>query len=145
MASEYESFWQAQSSAVVGHSARRAFPRISYGALRDLGRTVYAVDPSADRIEGDPAYPDLASLPGPVEAVVLELPREETAEWVARVAELGVKDVWMHMNTDTPEALAAARAAGLRARHGTCAVMYLKQGLTYHSIHRYINRLFGKY
>jgi predicted CoA-binding protein len=145
MASDYESFWQFGRYAVVGHSAKRAFPRLTYGGLKARGKTVYAVDPSAEKIEGDPAYPDLGALPGEVDAVVLEVPREETRDWVKQAAEAGIQDLWMHMNTDTPEALAVARDAGIRARHGTCAVMYLKQGFTYHSIHRYINRWLGKY
>jgi hypothetical protein len=28
---------------------------------------------------------------------------------------------------------------------GTCAVMYLTQGFTYHSIHKWLNKVLGKY
>ncbi len=74
MTSDYESFWQLKSYAVVGHSARRPFPRLTYGGLKDNGKQVYAVDPSAKRIEGDPAYDDLQSIPAPCDAVVVEVP-----------------------------------------------------------------------
>jgi hypothetical protein len=50
---------------------------------------------------------------------VLELPKDETAAWVARAADAGAKAVWIHQRTDAPEALAlagAARPRGLR-RH----------------------------
>ena len=77
MPSEYEKFWTHESFAVVGHTAKRGFPKLTYGALRQQGRKVFAVDPSASEIEGDKAYPDLASLPEKVEAVVLEVPKEE--------------------------------------------------------------------
>ena len=83
MTSTRETFWEYGSFAVVGHSARRNFPRITYKRLRDAGKTVYAVDPSIDLIEGDTSYGDLAALPGPVEAAVLELPKDETADWVS--------------------------------------------------------------
>jgi predicted CoA-binding protein len=129
----------------VGHSARRPFARLTYQGLKDNGKTVYAVDPSTERIEGDAAYPDLGALPDKVDGVVLELPREETATWLQRAIDAGVKDIWIHQNTDTPEALTLAREHGVRLRSGTCAVMYLKRGFTYHSIHRLINRLVGKY
>ena len=145
MPSEYESFWDFESYAVVGHSAKRPFPRLTYGGLKDKGKTVYPVDPGADRIEGDEAYRDLGSLPGKVDAVLLEVPKEETNDWVQKVVELGVKDLWIHMATDTPQAIALAKDNGIRIRTGTCAVMYLKHGFTYHSIHRYLNKLLKKY
>jgi predicted CoA-binding protein len=145
MPSDHESFWAAQTYAVVGHSTKRAFPRLTFGGLKDNGKTVYAVDPSAERIEGDTAYPDLASLPNKVDAVVLELPKEESATWVKQAIDAGVQDIWVHQMTETPEALALAREHGVRLRSGTCAVMYLKRGFTYHSIHRMIFRLLGKF
>jgi predicted CoA-binding protein len=143
MPSNYETFWTHERYAVVGHSARKPFPRLTYKALRGKGKAVYPVDPSANEIEGDSSHADFASLPGPVDAVVLELPKEETAEWVVRAADAGIKEVWIHLNRDTPEALALAKERGMNVRHGTCAVMYLQGG--FHTIHKWINKLAGKY
>jgi predicted CoA-binding protein len=143
--SDHETFWQFDRYAVVGHSAVRTFPRLTYGGLKSLRKTVYAVDPSAKTVEGDAAYSDLSSLPGPVDAVVVEVPREETMSWVERAIRAGIKDVWLHANTDTPEAVALAREHGLRLRTGTCAVMYLNRGFSPHAIHGFIRKLLGKY
>jgi predicted CoA-binding protein len=145
VASDYETFWQNRSFAVVGHVAKKNFPRLTYRGLKKLGKLVFAVDPSADEIEGDKAYADLEALPQKVDAVVLEVPREETRDWVAKAAEAGIEDVWIHMQRDTPEALALAEERGLKARSGSCAVMYLTPGLTYHSIHKWIMKMVGKY
>jgi len=43
MASNYEDFWDHNGYAVVGHSAKASFPKLSYNALKDLDKTVYAV------------------------------------------------------------------------------------------------------
>jgi len=145
MGSDYEDFWTHGSYAFVGHSAKSNFPRLSYTALKKRGKRVFAVDPSAETIEGDPAYPDLASLPEPVQAVVLEPPKEETADWVRKAADAGVRDVWIHMGRDTPEAVAVAEERGLRLRTGTCAVMYVQDGFSYHSIHKWINKVLRRY
>jgi predicted CoA-binding protein len=145
MPSAYEEFWNRSSFAVVGHSAKKSFPRLTYAALKKTGRTVFAVDPSVGEIEGDKTYPDLKALPQPVEAVVLEPPKEETADWVKRAADAGIKNVWIHMNRDTPEAVAVAEREGLNLMTGTCAVMYVTPGLTYHSVHKWINKLVSKY
>jgi len=145
MASDYESFWEHNSYAVVGHSAKRGFPRLTYGGLKQNGKTAYPVDPSVDQIDGDPTYPDLGALPEKVDAVVLEVPKSGTVNWVQKVVDYGVKELWVHMNTETEEALELAQRNAVRVRSGTCAVMYLRRGFTYHSIHRFINRLTGKY
>ena len=145
MPSDYERFWESQSFAVVGHTAKKGFPTLTYGALRGQGRAVFPVDPSVEEVEGDRAYPDLASLPAEVDAVVLEVPREETAEWVSRAADAGIGKVWIHMNRDTPEALALARERGLDVVSGTCAVMYLTRGFSVHTVHKWVNRLARRY
>jgi len=84
-------------------------------------------------------------VPEKPDAVVLEVPREETRDWVARAAEAGIADVWIHMQRETPEALALAKEKGIHVRSGTCAVMYLDPGPSYHTIHKWIMKLAGKY
>jgi len=145
MASNYEMFWKNKSFAVVGHTAAKNFPILTYRGLKKLHKVIFPVDPSADEIEGDRAYANLADLPEKVDALVLEVPREETREWISRAAEAGIKDVWIHMQRGTPEALALAKEKGMNVCSGTCAVMYLTPDLTYHSIHKWIMKLTGKY
>ena len=145
MTSNYEQFWEHRNYAVVGNSAKKKYPRLTYNGLKASGKTVYPIDPDAKTIEGDTAYPDFGSLPAKVDAAVLELPKGETKEWVEKAAQAGIKNVWLHMKTDTPEAVALAREKGLNLLKGTCAVMYVTPGVTYHSIHKLIFRLIGKY
>ena len=87
MPSRYEQFWTHERYAVIGNSAAKPFPSLTYKALRERpGTTVYAVDPSQDEIEGDQAWPGLDGLPGEVEAAVLEVPKDETAIWIGAPA-----------------------------------------------------------
>ncbi len=145
MPSHYESFWNSTSYALVGNSAKESFPKITYAELKKSGKKVFAVDPSAKVIEGDKAYPDLVFLPEKIDAVVIETPKEETKDWVAKAADAGVNKVWIHMGCETPEAIELAQNKGLNVCYGTCAVMYVIPGFSFHSIHKWINKLFGKY
>jgi predicted CoA-binding protein len=145
MASNYETFWEKEAFAVVGHEAKKNFPILTYRGLKKLGKEVYAVDPSAGEIEGDRAYPTLADLPKKVDAVILEVPKEDTAEWTAKAAEAGIEDLWIHMNRETSEALELANKQGMNVRSGTCAVMYVTPGFTFHSVHKWIMKLLGMY
>jgi predicted CoA-binding protein len=145
MVSKHESFWGHSSYAVVGHSARARYPLLTYRALKDRAKRVVPVDPEADAIEGDKAYRSLADLPELVDGVVIEVPREETKSWVEQAAAAGIPRVWIHMNRDTPEALAVARDKGMEVCTGTCAVQYLTTGLSPHAIHRAIRKILGRY
>jgi len=145
MSSNREQFWENTSYAVVGNSAARNFPLISYGELKGQGRTVFAVDPTTDLIGGDTAFPDFASLPQDVDAVILEVPKNETRDWVKKASDAGIKNLWIHMGCETSEALELAGESNMNVCHGTCAVMYLKQRPSYHSIHKWIMKLSRKY
>lgn len=145
MASPHETFWTHSSYAFVGISAEKPFPKLSYGELKKQGVKAFPVDPSAKEMNGEKTYPDFASLPEPVDAAVLEVPKEKTADWVKKAADAGIKNVWIHMQRETPEALELAEREGLTVLTGTCAVMYVKKGFSFHSIHRFLRKMSGKY
>jgi uncharacterized protein len=67
-----------------------------YRRLRDRGYQVFAVNPNADEVEGDPCYQDLKSIPGGVQAVVIGTRPEIGEDTMRECAELGIKHVWMH-------------------------------------------------
>ena len=45
-----------------------------YKRLRERGYEVSAVNPNAETVEGDTCYPDLRSIPGGVDWVVVSVP-----------------------------------------------------------------------
>ncbi len=145
MASKHEQFWSHGAYAVIGHSARAPFPKLTYGALKRLGKRVVPVDPEADTIDGDKAYKSLADIPDAIDGVVIEVPPSETLGWVEQAASKGVPRAWIHMNRDTPEALAAAAAKGIEVCTGTCAVQYVTSGLNVHGVHRAMRKALGRY
>jgi predicted CoA-binding protein len=102
MPTDHEQFWTNSSFAFVGHSTEKGFPTLSYGELKRQGKKVFAVDPSVDQIAGDKTYPDLACLPEKVDAVVLEVPKQETAGWVAKADSVHLAG-WAHPGSEYPE------------------------------------------
>ena len=69
---------------------------VVYQRLRDRRYEVFAVNPNADEVEGDPCFHDLASIPGGVEAVVIGTRPEIADETMRECVELGIGHVWMH-------------------------------------------------
>jgi uncharacterized protein len=101
---------------------------IVYQRLRDRGYEVVAINPNADRVEGDPCYQDLKSVPGGVEAVVIGT-RPGTAEaTMQECVELGVKYVWMHRlyGAGSVSEIAAqyGRQHGITVIDGGCPLMF---------------------
>ena len=99
-----------------------------YRRLRERGYEVFAVNPNADEVEGDQAYPDLKSIPGGVQAVVIGT-RPETAEkTMHECAALGVKHVWMHWGAGASSVSEAAtdygRQHGIAVIDGGCPLMF---------------------
>ncbi len=101
---------------------------IVYQRLRERGYEVFAVNPNADEVEGDPCYHDLASIPGGIDAVVIGT-RPETAEATMReCADLGIEHVWMHRAFGTGSVSEAAagygRQRGITVIDGGCPLMF---------------------
>jgi predicted CoA-binding protein len=99
-----------------------------YKRLRERGYDVFAVNPNATKVEGDPAYKNLSSISGGVEAVVIAT-RPEFAEATMReCAELGIKHVWMHWGAGGTSVSEAAsdygRRHGITVIDGGCPLMF---------------------
>ncbi|HEX6679953.1 MAG TPA: CoA-binding protein [Gaiellaceae bacterium] len=99
-----------------------------YQRLRDRGYEVFAVNPNAREVEGDPCYPDLRSIPGGVEAVVIGTRPERAENTMHECAELGIKHVWMHHGSGGSSVSAAAtdygRQHGITVIDGGCPLMF---------------------
>lgn len=125
-----------------GHGSNTVYQR-----LRQRGYSVFAVNPNADEVEGDPCYPDLASVPGGVEAVVIGT-RPELAEATVRDCEaLGIGHVWMHRGPGpgsvSPEAARYGRNHDIKIIDGGCPLMFDPTGDFAHKCMRGILKLTG--
>ena len=99
-----------------------------YKRLRDRGYEVFAVNPNADEVEGDPCYHDLRSIPGGVEAVVIGTRPEHAEQTVRECADLGIEHVWMHRGPGAGSVSETAadygRQHGLAVIDGGCPCMF---------------------
>jgi len=142
-------FLSAKRVAVTGVSrkAEGHGSNIVYERLRDRGYEVFAVNPNAETVEGDRAYPDLKSIPGGVEAVVIGT-KPATAETTMReCAELGIKNVWMHRSVGAGSVSSSAteygRARGITVIDGGCPLMFDPAADFAHKCMRFVFRMSG--
>ena len=132
----------------VSRTPKNHGSNVVYQRLRQRGYEVFAVNPNTDRIEGDPCFHDLKSIPGGVEAVVIGT-RPEIAETTMReCADLGIKHVWMHRSFGTGSvsevAAAYGRQRGITVIDGGCPLMFDPTADFGHKAMRFVFGLTGK-
>jgi len=119
-----------------------------YQRLRQRGYEVFAVNPNADEVEGDPAYPNLRSIPGGVEAVVIGTRPEHAEGTIRECDELGIKTVWMHRSfgggSVSEGATRYGRDHGMTVIDGGCPLMFEPCSDPAHKVMRFVFTATGK-
>ena len=112
----------------VSRSPQGKGGNLVYRRLRDRGYQVFAVNPHADEVEGDPCYPDLAAIGGGVGAVVIATAPEAAEATMRQCADLGITAVWMHRSLGAGSVSSSAadygREHGITVIDGGCPLMF---------------------
>ena len=131
----------------VSRSPKDHGANVVYNRLRDRGYEVFAVNPNAETVEGDRAFPDLASIPGHVDGVVIGTAPEHALGTVRECIDLGIGRVWFHRGPGRgsvdPDAVQLARDAGMLAIDGGCPCMFGPTADVGHKIMRPVLKLTG--
>lgn len=108
----------AGNIAVVGLSDKP--DRTSYmvsQAMQSRGYRIIPVNPGADTILGEKCYPDLKSVPEPVDIVNVFRRSEYCADVAREAAEIGAKVLWLQLGIVNEE------AAQIGEEHGMTVIM----------------------
>ena len=121
--------------AVVGLSSKMSRP--SYGVaayMQRRGYRIIPVNPHETAVLGERAYPNLASVPEPVDAVVIFRKARHIPEIVENAIKRHARVVWMQEGLSHEQAAAKARSAGLEVIQDRCilkehARRFLSEGI----------------
>jgi predicted CoA-binding protein len=126
----------------VSRSSADHGANVVYKRLRERGYEVFAINPNADRVEGDDCHADLESIPGGVEAVVIGTRPEHAEETMRKCVELGIGYVWMHRlfgaGSVSDAATEYGRRHGVTVIDGGCPLMFPPTSDTGHRIMRWM-------
>ena len=119
----------SKTIAIVGLSSDRQ--KASFfvaGYLKDEGYRIVPVNPKADVILGEKVYPDVASIPFPVDIIDIFRPPQDIDEIVAQAIirkEKGIDSpaIWMQLRLVNLPAAERALAAGLAVIADKCVKM----------------------
>jgi len=110
--------------AIVGLSTdpqRASWFVASY--LKKEGYRIFPVNPKADRIVGEKAYLDLASIPEPVDLVDVFRPVAECSAVARQAVAIGAKALWLQLRLVSLEAAELASRSGLDIVLDRCVKM----------------------
>lgn len=111
----------SKTIAVVGLSTDSTKDSHSVAAyLQSQGYRIIPVNPGASQILGERCYPDLLSIPLPVDVVNVFRPSAEVPAIVDQAIAIGAKAIWMQVGIVHPDAAEAARRAGLKVVMDAC-------------------------
>jgi predicted CoA-binding protein len=111
----------ARTIAVIGLSGKRYRP--SYGVaeyLKRAGYRIIPVNPEESEVLGEKSYPDLDSIPEPVDVVDIFRRSEFVPEIVEAAIRKGAKVVWMQEGVIHEEAARRAEEAGVTVIMDRC-------------------------
>ena len=119
----------SKTIALVGLSSDRQ--KASYfvaGYLKDEGYRIVPVNPKAETILGEKVYPDLASIPFPIDIIDIFRPPQDVDEIVNQAIVRKQKDIdspaiWMQLRIINLPAAERALAAGLTVIVDKCVKM----------------------
>ena len=115
---------ETRTIAIVGLSTdpqRASWFVASY--LKKGGYKIIPVNPKADQILGEKAYPDLASIPGPVDLVEVFRPAAECLAIARQAVAIKAKALWLQLKLVNLEAAEFAAIHGLTVILDRCVKM----------------------
>lgn len=101
--------------AIVGLSAKWHRPSYFVGKyLLDHGYKIIPVNPNYEEILGQKCYPDLASIPQPVDIVNLFQQADTTPDYARQAIKIGAKVLWLQLGISNQVAQKLAQEASLK-------------------------------
>ena len=138
-------FLALKKLAVVGVSRnRQKFGNGVYRELKAKGYQLFPINPNAETIEGERCYPNLSSLPEPVDGAVIVVPSSEVENVVKEAANAGIKRLWIQQQSDTKAAIEFCKSHGITVIYNECILMFAKPTAFLHKPHRWVWALAGK-
>jgi len=124
-----EQFLAGRRIAVAGVSRKGdVAANAVFKKLISAGYEAIPVNPNASTIEGVTCYPDIGSIPGPLDGVVIATHPDVSAEVVRACGNRGVKSVWFHRSfgagSVSAEALEECSRLGIDPIVGGCPLMF---------------------
>ncbi len=111
--------------AIVGVSSNTR--KYGYRIFHDMlskGFQVYGINPRIGEVAGAKLYKSMGELPAVPDLVITVVQPDVTERIVEECIELGVKEIWMQPGSESEQAVAKARDAGMNVVAHACFMVH---------------------
>jgi len=144
MSPQIESFINSKRIAVIGISrSGKKFGNMAGKELISRGYEIFPVHPAAAEIDGMTCYPNLKSLEGKADALLVSIPSAKITQVLEEAAQIGMKNIWLQQGSWSNEVQQTAERLGLPVVSKKCILMYAPPVTSIHKFHRTIISIFG--
>ena len=128
-----QDFLSQKRIGVVGVSRQHSHHPVGnliYRRLKNQGHHMFAVNPNMQTFEGDQCYPNVGSIPGGVDGVVIITRPAITEQIVKECQDAGIRRVWIHEGMPKSATSVSGNAVEFCRNHdinviaGACTMMY---------------------
>jgi predicted CoA-binding protein len=146
---QIDQFLALRKIAFVGLSHKQNhYSRAILKKLLDRGIVVFPVNPNHEEIDGLTCYPDLASLPEPVEGIFLTTRPDISLKIMQQAKDVGIAKAWTHRSFGkgswSQELEAFCRDNGIELIPAGCPMMFVKPVDPVHGCFRWFMGVTGK-
>lgn len=96
--------------------------------LRETGHEAIPINPKASEVDGERCYPNLTSVPGAIDGLMIVTHPAVSPELVRQAAERGIRRIWFHRSfgdgSVSEEAVQQCRRHGIHPIVGGCPMMF---------------------
>ena len=141
---QIESFIRSKRIAVIGFSrSGKKFGNMAGKELTKRGYEIFPVHPDAREIDGKTCYPNLKSLDGKADALLISIPPALVPPVLEEAAQTGFKNIWLQQGAWSKEVQQTVDQLNLSVVSKKCILMYAPPVTSVHKFHRTIQSIFG--
>ncbi len=146
MNQKIKNFVASKRIAVVGVSQSNAkFGNSIYSELKEKGYDLVPVHHTMNKFAGDQCYKSIQAINPRVDAVLVNVKKENVKAILEDAHQAGVQKVWLQQGSETPETIKFGESLGMEITSGGCIMMYAEPVKSVHAFHRWFWRLIKKY
>ena len=132
--------------AVIGVSRTgKGFGVAVYNHLKDRGYTVFGVNRKGGFSNNTKLYTSLFGIEHHIDGIITVVPPAETEIIVQEAFDLGIKNIWMQLGSDSKNAIEICENNKMNLVYNECIMMFVEPVNSIHSLHRWLNKILGKY
>lgn len=137
-------FMVQKKIAIAGVSRKKQkFGNAIYKELKKKGYKLYPLNPNMETYDDEKCYPDIASLPDDVTAIVLNTKPAISKKLIEEASQKGINHIWLQQGSADKETIEFAEKSENNIISKQCVIMFADPANGIHGFHKWINKTFG--